>query len=171
MSRLEFDFETCSDTVQFNYVFASEEYPEYVNENVNDLFAFFISGPGIPGGTQNIAVLPNGGGVVSIDNIHPSGVNVSGNSYPPVNPQYYVNNTNGSTIQYDGFTKKLTAIAAVECNTIYHLKMAIADVGDGVWDSGIFLEANSFIGSSPVNIDYTISNNHTISIKYTISIN
>ena len=156
---LEFDFETCSDTVQFNYVFASEEYPEYVNENVNDIFAFFISGPGIPGGTQNIAVLPNGGGVVSIDNIHPSGVNVSGNSYPPVNPQYYVNNTNGSTIQYDGFTKKLTAIAAVECNTIYHLKMAIADVGDAVWDSGIFLEANSFIGSSPVNIDYTISNN------------
>jgi len=156
---LEFDFETCSDTVQFNYVFASEEYPEYVNENVNDIFAFFISGPGIPGGTQNIAVLPNGGGVVAIDNIHPSGVNVSGVSYPPVNPQYYVDNTNGPTIQYDGFTKKLTAYAVVQCNTVYHLKMAIADVGDGVWDSGIFLEANSFIGSSPVDVNHTLSNN------------
>ena len=156
---LEFDFETCSDTVQFNYVFASEEYPEYVYENVNDIFAFFISGPGIPGGTQNIAILPNGGGVVSIDNIHPSGVNVSGNSYPAVNAQYYVNNINGSTIQYDGFTKKLTAFAVVECNTVYHLKMAIADVGDGVWDSGIFLEANSFVGSSPVDIEHTLSNN------------
>ena len=156
---LEFDFETCSDTVQFNYVFASEEYPEYVNENVNDIFAFFISGPGIPGGTQNIAVLPNGGGVVSIDNIHPSGVNVSGNGYPPVNPQYYVDNTNGPTIQYDGFTTKLTALAAVQCNTVYHLKMAIADVGDGVWDSGIFLEANSFIGTSPVDVEHTLSNN------------
>lgn len=156
---LEFDFETCSDTVQFNYVFASEEYPEYVNENVNDIFAFFISGPGIPGGTQNIAVLPNGGGVVAIDNIHPSGVNVSGNGYPPVNPQYYVDNTNGPTIQYDGFTKKLTAFAAVQCNTTYHLKMAIADVGDGVWDSGIFLEANSFVGSSPVDVEHSLSNN------------
>ena len=156
---LEFDFETCSDTVQFNYVFASEEYPEYVNENVNDIFAFFISGPGIPGGTQNIAVLPNGGGVVAIDNIHPSGVNVSGNGYPPVNPQYYVDNTNGPTIQYDGFTTKLTAFAAVQCNTTYHLKMAIADVGDGVWDSGIFLEANSFVGSSPVDVEHSLSNN------------
>jgi len=156
---LEFDFETCSDTVQFNYVFASEEYPEYVNENVNDVFAFFISGPGIPGGTQNIAALPNGGGIVAIDNIHPAGTNVSGVSYPPVNPQYYVDNINGPTIQYDGFTKKLTAFAVVECNTVYHLKLAIADVGDGVWDSGIFLEANSFVGSSPVEVGHTLSNN------------
>ncbi|MGB0915118.1 MAG: choice-of-anchor L domain-containing protein, partial [Crocinitomicaceae bacterium] len=154
---LEFDFETCSDSVEFNYVFASEEYPEYVNENVNDIFAFFISGPGIPGGTQNIAVLPNGGGVVAIDNIHPSGTNVSGNAYPPVNSQYYVNNTNGPFIQYDGFTTKLTAKTAVQCNTIYHLKLAIADVGDGVWDSGIFLEAGSFNANPPASVGHTIS--------------
>ena len=53
---LEFDFVPTNDTVKFNYVFGSEEYPEFVF-SFNDLFAFFISGPGIIG-TPNIATLP-----------------------------------------------------------------------------------------------------------------
>ena len=152
---LEFDFETCSDTVQFNYVFASEEYPEYVYENVNDIFAFFISGPGIPGGTQNIAQLPNGAGVVSINNVNTI-----------TNSQYFIANGDGNSapwntsdqyIQYDGFTKVLKAVSQVQCGATYHLILAIADVGDGQWDSGIFLEANSLSSPTPVEITYTIS--------------
>jgi len=46
---LEFDFIPQSDTLRFRYVFASEEYHEYSNSTVNDVFAFFISGPGITG--------------------------------------------------------------------------------------------------------------------------
>ena len=156
---LEFDFETCSDSVKFNYIFASEEYPEYVATEFNDAFRFFISGPGIPGGIQNIAVLPNGGGTVEINNIHSSGSNVNGNNYPAQNAQYYINNNNGPFIQYDGFTRKLTAKAKVQCNTVYHLKMVVADVGDPVLDSGIFLEANSFIASPPIDVDHFISAN------------
>ena len=46
---LEFDFVPSSDTVTFNYVFASEEYLDFVNSSYNDVFAFLISGPGITG--------------------------------------------------------------------------------------------------------------------------
>lgn len=154
-SILEFDFTTCSDKVQFNYVFGSEEYLEYVGSEYNDVFAFFISGPGL--GTQNIAKLPNGQ-VVAINNVHAAASNQFGN-FGPVNAQYYVNNANGGTIQYDGFTKVLTAEANVQCNATYHLVLAIADAGDAIFDSGIFLEANSFTVNTPVTISHELSLN------------
>lgn len=150
---LEFDFIPYSDSVHFNYVFGSEEYPEYVGSQFNDVFAFFISGPGISG-VQNIAKLPNGQ-AVAINNVNAS-----------ANPAYFVNNGNGSQapynssntfIQYDGFTKVLTAESEVQCGQTYHLIIAIADTGDGILDSGIFLEANSLSSKTPVDISYTIS--------------
>lgn len=153
---LQFDFKTCSDHVQFNYVFGSEEFLEYCETQWNDVFAFFISGPGIAG-TQNIATLPNGQ-AVAINNVHSSGVNVNGQSFGPENQQYYVNNAGGWAIQYDGFTTKLTAEADVICDQTYHLVLAIADVGDGIYDSGVFLEAQSFVPSAPINASFTITN-------------
>jgi len=153
---LEFDFVPYSDTVQFNYVFGSEEYPEYVGSQFNDVFGFFISGPGIPGGMQNIARLPNGD-PVAINNVNALS-----------NPAYFVNNGTGSSspqngspfyIQYDGFTKVLTAESKVQCGETYHLIIAIADVGDGIFDSGIFLEANSLSSKTPVQVSHTMTQN------------
>jgi len=153
---LEFDFVPYADTVRFKYVFGSDEYPEFAppnNTTYNDVFGFFISGPGISG-FQNMAKLPNGA-VVSINNVN--GI---------TNPFYFVNNGDGNTapynqssqyIQYDGFTKVLEAVSQVQCGQTYHLIIAIADVGDGQWDSGIFLEANSLSTLTPIEIDYTLS--------------
>jgi gliding motility-associated-like protein len=153
---LEFDFIPYADTVRFKYVFGSDEYPEFAppnNTTYNDVFGFFISGPGITG-FQNIAKLPNGA-VVSINNVNTI-----------TNPFYFVNNGDGNTapynqspqyIQYDGFTKVLEAISQVQCGQTYHLILAIADVGDGQWDSGIFLEANSLSTITPVEIEHTLS--------------
>lgn len=145
---LEFDFVPQDDTVRFSYVFGSEEYPEFVDGGFNDAFAFFISGPGI-GGDYNMAQIPGGGGIVSIDNVN----NGPTNSGPCQNCAFYNDNGNGSEapengsdfyIQYDGFTVVIEAWAEVQCGETYHLKIAIADAGDGNYDSGIFLEANSF---------------------------
>jgi len=153
---LEFDFVPQSDTVKFRYVFGSEEYPEYVDGGFNDAFAFFISGPGF-GGTYNMATIPGGGGVVSIDNIN----NGSANTGPCQNCSYYINNGTGTTapnnssdfyIQYDGFTQVMEAVAEVECGETYHLVVAIADAGDGAYDSGIFLEANSLESFAPIEM-------------------
>ena len=132
---LEFDFIPLSDTIRFRYVFGSEEYPEYVN-SFNDVFGFFINGPNPLGGNyvdHNIAIIPNTITPVSINNVNHL-----------INTTYYVNNTGGLTIQYDGFTTVLTAWARVVPCSTYHFKIAIADAGDGVLDSGVFLEENSF---------------------------
>gem|GEM_PF-144863 len=151
---LEFDFIPYSDTVRFSYVFGSEEYPEYVGSQYNDVFAFFISGPGIPGGSQNIARLPDQT-PVTINNVN------SGS-----NSGYYNFNGTGSEgpynanpfyIQYDGFTDVLEAVSRVQCGQTYHLSIAIADVGDGIYDSGIFLKANSLTSKVPVSINYALS--------------
>lgn len=160
---LEFDFVPLSDSVHFRYVFGSEEYPEYVGSEFNDVFAFFISGPGF-GGTYNMATIPNNGGPVSINNINNGDSNIG----PCQNCSYYINNGTGSSspqdgseyyIQYDGFTVVLEASAEVQCGETYHLKIAIADVGDGAYDSGIFLEANSLVSYSPLEVDLSTTLN------------
>lgn len=150
-----FDFVPFSDSVEFRYVFGSEEWLEFVGSTYNDAFAFFIAGPGIPGGQQNMARLPNGT-QVAINNIHSSTTNSFG-SFGAVNNQYYVNNNGGSTIQYDGFTKVLTARSKVQCGETYRLTIAIADAGDGIYDSGIFLEANSLSSPTLFEIDHYLS--------------
>lgn len=156
-SILEFDFVPFSDTVRFKYVFGSDEYPEFAppnNSGYNDVFGFFISGPGITG-IQNIARLPNNGSVVSINNVNAItnsqyfNFNGDGNSAPY--------NSNPFYIQYDGFTDVLEAVSRVQCGQTYHLIIAVADVGDGQWDSGIFLEANSLTSITPVTIASQIS--------------
>jgi hypothetical protein len=138
---LEFDFIATSNQVQFRYAFGSEEYMEWVNSSYNDVFGFFVSGPNPAGGQyikQNIARIPGTNEVVSIDN-----VNLGKNSL------YYVDNESprGLSIEYDGFTKPLTAAISVVPGQVYHMKIAIGDAGDSAFDSGVFLEGNSF--SSP----------------------
>lgn len=164
---LEFDFIPLDDTVQFRYVFGSEEYPEYVNSTYNDVFAFFITGPNPAGGNytnQNIALLPGTGTTVAINNVNDGYSATCSNPGPGcTNCAYYVNNCNGSTIVFDGFTVPLTAIAKVVPCSTYHMKFAVADVGDGILDSGVFLEENSFSATgftvTPTYSNTTLGNN------------
>lgn len=145
---LEFDFVPITEKIEFKYVFASEEYLEYVNRGFNDVFGFFLSGPDIQG-SVNLAVLPDTKEIVSVNSINDR-----------ENPQYFIDN--GSTLdprdkagtyrskiydnqlQWDGFTTVLTTSHKVTPYKKYHIKLAIADAGDGVVDSGVYLKAKSF---------------------------
>ncbi|HEY0091854.1 MAG TPA: choice-of-anchor L domain-containing protein, partial [Flavobacterium sp.] len=156
---LEFDFVPLGENLSFNYVFGSDEYPEFV-PSFNDVFGFFLSGPGISGpytnGAINIAIVPGTLNTpVSIYNVN----NGSANAGPCVNCAYYVNNNLGATpsIQYDGFTTVLTAAATVQCGETYHIKLAISNVGDSALDSGVFLQGGSF-NTTPITLpsDYLI---------------
>ena len=146
-ANIEFDFTPTQTPVTFEFVFASEEYCEYVNSQFNDVFGFFISGPGITG-TQNLAVIGPSTPVSinTVNHLINSGLYVhntpfSGNNCnvipPAMSPAI-------NEVQYDGFTQKLTAVANVTPCQTYHIKLKIADVGDGIFDSGVFLRANSF---------------------------
>ncbi len=133
---LEFDFIPSSDSIEFRYVFASEEYPEYVGAGTNDVFGFFLSGTNPAGGVYanfNLATIPNTNLPISINTVNNS-----------THSEYYVNNTNNSRIVFDGMTVVLTAKARVVPCESYHVKIAIGDVTDRIYDSGVFLEAYSF---------------------------
>jgi hypothetical protein len=150
-SVLEFDFMTVSDTAVFNFVFGSEEYNEYVQSQFNDVFAFFITGPGIIG-SQNLALIPGTNIPVAINNVN-NGYSVPNvpATGPCTNCAYYQDNTLGTlTTQYDGLTTVLMAIATnLQPGETYHLKIAIADVSDHVYDSGVIIEAGSFTTPAP----------------------
>ena len=151
---LEFDFTAATDSVQFKYVFGSEEYNDYVN-SFNDAFAFFISGPGIPGGTKNIAIVPGTNTPVTIDNVN-NGYAAAGSAGagPCTNCAYYHDNVLGGSgsIFFDGFTVPMVAgIRVMPCET-YHMKFVVADVNDHVFDTGVFLQANSFSSLGQIQI-------------------
>jgi len=145
---LEFDFIPAGDTISFNYIFGSDEYPEFSPSSFNDAFGFFLWGPGIsgpyalggyPAGGANLAIIPGTSTAVTINNLGPG---------PTQYPLYYQNNLGGAAygtaIQYDGTTTLLSSNATVQCGETYHIKLCISNVGDQSYDSGVFLQANSF---------------------------
>jgi len=146
MCVIEFDFVPESDTLRFNYSFGSEEYLTYVNSSYNDVFGFFISGPGISGSYSSPVGFPNGSiNIATVPNSAPPLPITISSINPGMYGQYY--NTGNSTISYNGYTDVFTAEVIVQSCETYHIRLAIADGSDDYLDSGVFLEANSF--SSP----------------------
>ncbi len=158
---IEFDLRPAGDTLRFNYLFASEEYAEFVCAGFNDVFAFFVSGPGItgpysspagfPNGSVNIALLPDGITPVAIDNVNNG--NAGGVPCGPTNPSLYQDNGDGINFAFNynqtfhtfnGSTVRLEASIPVQRCALYHFKLAVADVGDGSLNSSVFLESGSF---------------------------
>lgn len=132
---LEFDFVPTKDRVFFSYVFGSEEYNEYVGSAFNDTFAFFING-------ENCALIPGTNTPVAINNVN-NGANSS----------FYRDNSTGTPTldtQLDGITTVLTCEATVTPDQTNHIKLAVADRGDRLYDSDVFLQAGSF-STEPVN--------------------
>jgi len=132
---IEFDIIPLRDTISFKFVFGSEEYPEYVNERYNDAFGIFITGPNPDGGyysKKNIARVPGTNSTVCVDSI---------NSYH--NSSYYYANY-GTLLTLDGYTIPITGIANVYRDSVYHFKICIADAGDELFNSDVFIESNIF---------------------------
>jgi hypothetical protein len=127
---LQFDFVPQNSTISFQYVWGSEEYPDFVNAGFNDVFAFFVNG-------KNAALVPGTTTPVSVDNINST-----------TNSQYYVDNTSGAFFtQMNAFTKVLPVNAAVNPGQVNHIKLAIEDTGDDIYDSWVLIKAGSL--SSP----------------------
>lgn len=181
---LEFDFMPTANTVKFRYVFASEEYNEWVCSSYNDVFGFFLSGPGINGtfsnNAENIALIPGSTNYVAINTINNGTGGSSGTNCIFTNTNLFVDNiaANGQTISFDGFTKVLTATYTVTPCETYHIKLAVSDISDGFLDTGVFLEANSFdagsVAITPSYLNPNIGGNYALegctNGKFTFSI-
>ncbi|MBN2590335.1 MAG: choice-of-anchor L domain-containing protein [Sedimentisphaerales bacterium] len=132
---LEFDFELESGEVgdlYFNYVFGSDEYNEYVDSSYNDVFGFFLDG-------TNIALIPGTSTAVAINNVNNGDYSSYYNDNDPSN-----GTPTPFAIEYDGFTNVLTAQALDLAEGTHHIKLAIADAGDFILDSGVFIQGGSF---------------------------
>lgn len=155
---LEFDVVPTGQYLALDFIFASEEYNEYVCTTFNDAMGVFVSGPGISG-KVNIAKQANGT-PLSINEIN-VGTPGSANATSPApcnttNTAFYVQNTgtqitngrvsdviqstNFTNTQYDGFTKPLTSTIAVTPGQTYHFKIVIADIGDNQYDAAAFID-------------------------------
>lgn len=146
---LEFEFIPTTDTITFNYVFFSEQYCATGNGVSNDAFGFLLTGP--DGITRNIARLPVSGEVVSPATLNPGTADAAS----------FLNNTTAAFddpcvdtppppvrlagIAYDGFSTVLQAKGAVVPCAPHTLKIIVVDAGDFLLDSGIMLEAGSFL--------------------------
>ena len=150
---LEFDFEAGGDSIAFNYVFGSDEYLTYVNTTYNDIFAFFLSGPGITGPYASPAGFPDGAiniaQVPESDPLLPVTISSVNNV---TNSDYYIDNPAQEGICTNGYTTTFTAAAAVQCGETYHIKLAIADGSDTALESFVVLESGSF-SSNAVNLE------------------
>lgn len=129
---LEFDFETTTGDIFIEYVFASEEYNEFVNTGFNDAFAFFLDG-------TNIALIPGTSTPVEINT-----VNLGENS------AFYKNNSPGPfDLQYDGLTVPLLASATGLSPGTHTIRLVIADRGDSIYDSAVFIEGITTVAPPP----------------------
>lgn len=137
-SILTIVFTPTKGTISFQYVFGSDEYTEWVGSAYNDVFGFFLNG-------VNLAVLPGTSIPVSINSVNGG-----------ANSDYYTNNEPGSGVvdlEYDGLVglkKVLYAQGTVNPGVENTIKIAIADSGDWVLDSGVFLKGGSFINEPAV---------------------
>lgn len=160
---LQFNVVPNGNTLSLEYLFASEEYNEFVCTTFNDAMGIFVSGPGITG-EVNIARLEQNLASFSINEINRGVAGAAASTFPAPcnlnNSQFYINNisnynetigtTNAATpaavqssftnVEYDGFTKPLAATVKVQPNQTYTIKIVTADIGDSAWDGGVFID-------------------------------
>lgn len=188
---IEFDFIPLENEIKFNYIFASEEYKEYVGSRFNDVFGFIITGDG--NFYKNVALVPETNTPVTINN-----VNHLRNNKFYINNECFINSNIKkdviddmapreaffkdiilkifgskskdfaidptekkslddelfSNFEFDGLTRKLTASCFLTPYKVYHMKIAVGDVGDPMFDSGVFIEYQSFTAQKNKNAPF-----------------
>lgn len=146
---LEFDFIAGGDGLSLEFLFGSDEYETWVNTQYNDVFACFLSGPGVtgpymspagfPDGAKNIAVVPGSDPALPITI---SSVNSS------LNDSLYISNQGGTNPCINGYTLPIVAEHELICGETYHMKLAIADGSDTALESVLIIREGSFYGGS-----------------------
>ena len=148
-TKLEFDFTAVSGQIEINYVFAAEEYGLYQCA-FSDAFTMLLTDIST-GASENIAVIP---GTVLPVNVITVRNNAYNNQCPSMNPQYFGEYSDQGSAptatNFNGRTVQMTAYANLVPGNSYHLKFAIADRNDTVFDSALFIESINVSGENYV---------------------
>lgn len=141
-ASLEIEFSTLGDQVEFEFIFASLEYPEFVKRNYFDVFCLLMKGPGIPMETNS-----NGGQFFTEEYKNYAKINNSPIAINTVNANtnssYFIDGRPSDLTYFDGYTTTIKVQIPVQCGKTYKLKIAISDVADGRYDSYVMLKRAS----------------------------
>lgn len=122
---MDIDFIPTGNLMTMQFVFASEEYPEYQNSVYQDFVGVWING------TQVDMVVGNG-------DVDPGNVNNG------TNENLYLNNTSDQyNTEMDGITVTMTLTIPVNAGAINSIRIGIADVVDSSYDSSLLIGGDS----------------------------
>jgi len=152
---LEFDFIPNTNKISFEYMFLSEQYLRQGDPGgcgYTDGFAFLIKKT-TDSNYKNLALVPNTNVPITSETVRGLGGRCQES-----NSQYFGHyNPDRTQTNFNGQTAILTAETNVVPGVKYHIKLVIADQGNGKYDSGVILKAGSFVGSKdlgPRQIDF-----------------
>lgn len=166
-SVIEFDFIPITDTIKFDFIFASDEYGDHQCE-FSDVFAFFLTDLETKEVT-NLAVVPGTQIPISPTTIRDEKYRTQGHC-SSVNETYFDSfygikgfSHQDNPINYKGLTIPLTATSAVKPGKKYHIKLAIADYQDVLHNSAVFIKEGSFhLGNIDLGDDLLIATNNAV---------
>ena len=122
---LDIDFIPTGNTLTMQFVFSSEEYPEYANTVYNDAVGVWVNG--------QPATLTVGDGSTTVGNVNAAD-----------NFNLYNDNTGDAyNTEMDGFTITMTLTMTVIPGVINSIRIGIADVSDSNYDSNLLIAGNS----------------------------
>jgi gliding motility-associated-like protein len=156
-TSITFDFISITNQIEFNYIFASEEYFGNFPCSNSDGLAFLIREAGSTDPFTNIALIPGTTTPVNANTIHAEIFGFCEASNEAYFEGYNVGNTN-----YNGITEVLTARATIQPNVQYEIKLVIADLADENYDSAVFIEVNSFNASVNLGEDFSTCATSTV---------
>lgn len=169
-SVLEFDFVPITNRISFDYIFSSEQYlsnPTANQCNFTDGFAFLLKEVGGGSPYQNLALIPGTSTPVKVNTVRGSGT-----ICPPANETYFgAFNGNTHPTNFNGQTVPMKAQANVTPGLLYHIKLVIADQGNNLYDSAIFLASGSFKSITDLGTDRLVSTNNPYCVGENITLN
>ncbi|HLN94240.1 MAG TPA: choice-of-anchor L domain-containing protein, partial [Flavobacterium sp.] len=170
-TKLEFDFIPLTNYIEFDFIFASEEYGNF-QCGFSDFFAFLLTDT-TTNTTTNLAVVPGTTDPVCVFTVRDQQFNAGCNS---VNPEYFGSfygaggiNPLGAPINFNGVTLPMVAASTVTPGVTYHIKLVVGDHNDTAFDSAVFIQ-DFKIGDVDLGVDLTVDNGNAICVgdEYTI---
>ena len=124
-STLDVDFIPDTNILTMQFVFSSEEYPEFANSIYQDFFGVWINGQFVEHDVGDGTTAPFN--ISTTNNIN----------------MYIDNTTDDYNTEMDGFTITLTLTMVVNPGVTNSMRIALADTADSSYDSNVLIAGNS----------------------------